>query len=274
MRFSDNMRFAHPVLTAETGDFDEGSFALDTEVEEIIETGKVSIRYEIELTEPSIRKLVENGQATVGIFVRCKDTFYSDLRELDWPKGKVEFEKGSLLNRVTVRPVIWLSQPLAGWRPGNVHSEFTLPLSLVAGDILALDEEQVLSVGQAKLAPMESIFALVASPSQPEGQLSVKLDAEKITILTDESTFKMVNALRHSPARAALLSSVYLPALMEVLDTLRENPGAYGNRRWKQPFSAKCTLANIDYNGSLFDNAQMLLEMPVSRLDVITEDMV
>lgn len=271
MKFSDDMRFAHPVLTDETGDFSEGSFALDTEVEEIIETGKVSIRYSIDLTETSVRELVENGKASVGIFVRCGDTFYSELRELGWPEGKVEFEKGSLLNRVTVRPVIWLSQPLPEWEPGNVHPEFTLPLSLVAGDILAFDDEQVLSVGQAKLAPMESIFALVASPSQPEGQLSVKLDDEKITIIAGEETFKMINGLRHSPAKAAVLSSVYLPAVMEVLDALRENPDAHENRRWKQPFAAKCTVANIDYNGSLFDNAQTLLEMPVSRLETIAE---
>ena len=112
MKFSDDMRFAHPVLTDETGDFSEGCFALDTEVEEIIETGKVSIRYSIDLTETFIRELVENGKASVGIFVRCGDTFYSELRELGWPEGKVEFEKGSLLNRVTVRPIIWLSQPL------------------------------------------------------------------------------------------------------------------------------------------------------------------
>lgn len=271
MKFSDDMRFAHPVLTDETGDFSEGAFSFDSEVEEIIATGKVSVRYSIGLTEASIRELVENGQASVGIFVRCGDTFYSELRELGWPEGKVEFEKGTLLNRVTIRPVIWLSQPLPGWKPDNVHQEFTLPLNLVAGDILAFDDEQVLSVGLAKLAPMESIFALVASPSQPEGQISVKLDDEKITIIAGEETFKMVNGLRHSPAKAAVLSSVYLPAVMEVLDALRENPEAHANRRWKQPFAAKCTVASIDYDGSLLDNAQKLLEMPVSRLATIAE---
>ncbi|WP_439486120.1 hypothetical protein [Blastomonas fulva] len=271
MKLSDDMRFAHPVLTPETGDFSEGIFSLETEVEEILATGKVSIRYNIELTETSVRELVENGLASVGIFVRCGDTFYSDLRELGWPEGKVEFEKGSLLNRVTIRPVIWLSQPLPEWKPDNVHPEFTLPLQLAAGDILAFDDEQVLSVGQAKLAPMESIFALVASPSQPEGQLSVKLDDEKITIIAGEQTFKMINALRHSLAKAAVLSSVYLPAVMEVLDALRDNPEAHENRRWKQPFAAKCTVANIDYQSSLLENAQTLLEMPLRRLDTIAE---
>lgn len=271
MKFSDDMRFAHPVLNDETGDFIEGSFVLDTEIEEELHTGKVTISYDIGLTEPSIRELVENGQATVGIFVRCGDTFYSDLRELGWPLGKVEFERGCLLNRVTIRPVIWLSQTMPAWMPANVHPEFVLPLYLEVGDILAFDEEQVLSVGQAKLAPMESIFHLVASPSQQEGMLGVKLEAEKITVIVGEETFRMINALRHSRSKAAVLSSVYMPAVMEVLDALRDNPESFENRRWKQPFAAKCTIAGIDYNGSLLENAQTLLEMPVSRLETIAE---
>jgi len=95
MKFSDDMRFAYPVLSAETGDFTDGHFTLDAFVEEIIQTGQLSIRYNIYLTEPSIRHLVEEGNATVGLFVRCQDTFYSELRALDWPKGKIEFETGS-----------------------------------------------------------------------------------------------------------------------------------------------------------------------------------
>lgn len=271
MKFSDDMRFPHPVLTAETGDFTEGVFQLDTQIEEIIETGKVSLNYTINLTEQSIRKLVEGGEATVGIFVRCGDTFYSDLRALGWPKGTIEFEKGSLLSRVTIRPVIWLSQALPKWIPENVHPEFTVPLNLGVGDILAFDDEQILSVGQAKLAPMESIFSLVASPDQPEGKLSIKLDAEKITIFAGEETHKMINALRHSSAKAALLSSIYMPAVMEVLDALRDDPDIHENRRWKQPFSAKCIAAGIDYGGSLFENAQALLELPITRLGLISE---
>ncbi len=271
MKFSDDMRFPHPVLSAETGDFLSGGFTVETVVEEILETGKVSIKCEITLDEPSLRELVETGMATVGMFVRCRDTYYSDLREIGWPSGTVEFEGGTLVNRVTVRPIIWLSQPLPGWTPPDVHPEFPLPLSLAAGDIVAIDEEQVLSVGQAKLAPMESIFALVSSPEEPEGRLSVKLDAEKITIIAGEETFRMVNLLRYSPGRAAALSSIYLPAVMEVLDALRADPGAYDQKRWKTPFAAKCTIAGIDCDGGLFENAQTLLEHPIAGLQRIAE---
>lgn len=271
MKFSDDMRFPHPVLSTETGDWLNGAFAVDMNVEEVIETGKVSINYSIDLTEDSIKSLVENGDATVGIFVRCGDTYYTDLREVGWPAGCLEFESGSLLNRVTLRSIIWLSSPLVDWSPAGLHPEFQSPLSLAVGDILAIDEEQVLSVGQAKLAPMESIFALVASPDEPEGRLSVKLDAEKITIIAGEETYKMINVLRYSPAKAATLSAVYLPAVMEVLDTLRTNPDAFENRRWKQPFAAKCITANINYSSSLFENAQTLLEMPIGRLKTVSE---
>jgi len=271
MKFSDDMRFAYPVLSAETGDFTDGHFTLDAFVEEIIQTGQLSIRYNIYLTEPSIRHLVEEGNATVGLFVRCQDTFYSELRALDWPKGKIEFETGSLLHRVALRPIIWLSQEISEWTPLNVHPEFMLPLKPNIGDILAIDYEQNLSVGQDKLATMESIFALVASSEQPKGKLSVKLDSEKVTILADDQTYKIINSLRHSHAKTAVMTSVYMPAVMEVLDALRGNPTLHDARRWKQPFADKCTSAGIDYEGSLFENAQALLAFPISRLEKLLD---
>jgi hypothetical protein len=271
MKFSDDMRFAYPVLSAETGDFTEGHFTVDTFAEEIVQTGQLSIRYNIYLTEPSIRALVENGDATVGLFVRCQDTFYSQLIALDWPKGTIEFEAGLLLHRVSMRPVIWLSRKISEWTPVNVHPEFTLPIIIGVGDILAIDYEQTFPVGQAKLAAMESIFALAASHEQAEGRLSVKLDSEKITILADDHTYKVINSLRHSHAKTAIMTSVYMPAVMEVLDALRGDSTLYDSRRWKQTFADRCTAAGIDYDGSLFENAQTLLTLPVSRLEEILE---
>lgn len=272
MKFSDDMRFPHPVLTPHTGDFLEGSFEVDLSVEEVIETGKVSLHYDITLTEPSLRELVEAGTATIGAFIRCGDTYYSDVRKFGWPTGSIEFETGTLLNRVTVRPIIWLVEALPDWTPSDVHAEFGLPLSLDAGAIVAIDGEYLLNVGQAKLAPLESIFSLVASKEQPEGLLSVKLEAERITIQAGEQTYLMVNAVRGNgvAGKAAALGSIYVPAVMEVLDALRANPDAYEGRRWKQPFQAKCDLAGIDFDASLFDSAQTLLEQPVIALKHIS----
>src|SRR4051794_4061936 len=135
MKFSDEMRFPHPVLAADTGDFSDGEFSISFEVTEFLDSGQVTLAYEAELSHPDLAELVMGGKARIGIFVRCQDTYFSELRELGWPTGTISFGGGKLLNRVTVRPLAWLVHPIQNWKPANVHPEFSLPLALLKADI-------------------------------------------------------------------------------------------------------------------------------------------
>ena len=96
MKFSDDMRFPHPVLAYETGDYGEGEFAVSFEASEILETGRFTLKYSIELSHSDLAELVMGGKAQeVGIFVRCQDTYFSDLRELGWPSSSSSSGKGN-----------------------------------------------------------------------------------------------------------------------------------------------------------------------------------
>jgi len=64
------------------------------------------------------------------------------------------------------------------------------------------------------------------------------------------------------------MSSIYMPAIMEVLDALRNEDQSYESLRWHQPFLAKCDLkgVRIESNMSILQAAQILLERPVACL--------
>ncbi len=268
MKFSDDMRFPHPVLAPETGDFGTEEFEVGFVISEILDTGQVTLAHEISLTQADLAELIMGGKARAGIFVRCQDTYFSDLREIGWPNGKVEFGAGKLLNRVTIRPIVWLSTSIQDWTPANVHPEFDLPLALARGDIIAIGGETVIHVGKAKLAPLESIFALQRSDEVPTGQLKVDLEPNKITIIAHSETFNVIEELRSNPkGRAVTLNSVYLPVVMEVLDSLRGGIAAHEHKRWAQPFLARCVAKGVVLeNPELLADAQALLELPATAL--------
>lgn len=275
MKFSDDMRFPHPVLAYETGDYQQGEFSVSFEASELLETGQVSLKYSIELSHPDLAELVVGGKARVGIFVRCQDTYFSDLQDLGWPGGSLEFGEGKLLNRVTIRPIAWLNKPISGWQPADVHSEFVLPLALLRGDIVAIGDEIVIHVGRAKLAPLESIFSLKRSDETEPGQLTLDLNADKITIIAHSETFDAIEQLRaKSVGRSIVLNSVYLPIVMEVLDTIEaEGRNAYDNRRWFQPFEGRCVMKAVDLeNPKLLSDAQTLLDLPSAQLGTIAAE--
>lgn len=272
MRVSEDTRFAHPVLSHDSGDFAAGEFDLTIVVDEKPTTGALSVEHEVILTEPSIRQLVESGKAVVGIFVRCDDTYYRELRRVSWPRGRTDFVSGALLNRVTIRPLIWLEGDLDGWNPKGIHAEFEPPVSLLHADVIAIGSEYILSVGQAKLASLESIFELTRSDL--EG-IRVEPESDRIQILAGPGTFETISLLREQQSGlGVLLNGVYLPAVMEVLELLRSGGTDYSERRWYQAFIAKCDAKGINVHDpqSLIESAQQLLDYPCKQLTQLLAD--
>jgi hypothetical protein len=275
MRISDLTRFPHPVLSSLTRDFTSGEFEVRFVAQENSVTGALSLEHEITLTESAIHDLVTTSQAAVGCFVRCNDTYYNELRRMSWPNGRTDFSAGSLLNRVSLRPVVWLDGALNGWDPGTINAEFKPPVSLIRGDIIAVGNEFIISVGQAKLTPIESIFELQSSPDVPEGRIQVNLESDRIAILVAPSTFETLSLLRGQlRGRPIMMNGIYLPAVMEVLDGLRAEASQFDGLRWFQPFMAKCDAKGIDLAGgaSILENAQALLESPVGTLTALVQD--
>ncbi|OBY24383.1 hypothetical protein [Leisingera sp. JC1] len=269
MRFSEETRYPHPVLAHDTGDFIAGEFDMRFTLSEDIATGALSLEHNTTLTEGGIRKLVETGKASVGCFVRCSDTYHTELRNLTWPTGRTDFAAGVLLNRVSLRPIVWLKGRLTGWNPGTIHPEFSPPVDMNGGDIIAIGEEHIISVGQAKLAPIESIFELDRSPDVPEGTLQVELERDRITILAGEKTHETIMLLREQKTgKPVVMSSIYLPAVMEVLDALQSGADQYEPYRWHAPFTARCDARGVDPKAdvSILESAQKLLDGPASGL--------
>lgn len=275
MRISDASRFPHPVLSSFTGDYTHGIFDLQMKAHENPETGSLGLDYEITLTEPSIQNLVRSNKACVGCFVRCNDTYFSELRRMSWPNGHADFPAGSLLNRVSLRPLVWLEDELRDWNPGTIHEEFVPPVSFNCGDILAIGDEFILSVGQAKLAAIESLFELVSSSEVEPNQIKIDLDRDRIGILVEQKMFETLSILRgQAQGVPVMMNAVYLPVVMEVLDSLRGAESQYESARWYRPFTAKCDHFGIEPSDgvSILESAQKLLSMPAATLSELVPE--
>ncbi|WP_129590603.1 hypothetical protein [Stutzerimonas stutzeri] len=269
MRLSDDTRYPHPVLSPFSDDYTKGEFEVSFAVSENLETGALTLRYDSIVEEPDIKELILSGQASLGCIVVSLETYYINLHKLSWDHGLIDFPAGFFLGDVSLRPIIWLDCDQLIFSSKNISFEFELPIALVKGDILAIGEETLINVGQAKLAPLESIFELVDSPDIPEGRVQIDLDRDRIAILLGTKSFAAINSLRGQEEKSpTLMSSVYLPVVMEILDSVRNNPGAYVDRRWYRPFSHKCTFKGVSLTpgASSLAGAQILLEDPISNI--------
>ncbi len=274
MKITDDTRFPHPVLDAENGDYLTGQFGIALGVAEALDRAEVALDYQVTLDESQLRDAVGNDVAGVGIFVSCRDTYFSQLIPLGLEPSRFTFEPGALAGRVSVRPVIWARKPVHSYSLSNCHAEFgggTTDFSV--GTILGLADEVIINVGREKLAQIETIFALARSDELAANSLNVVLDDEKIKILAAGNIYDTVNTLRGlEHGRPIILNSVYLPAVMQVLDSLKGGTSSYEGRRWFRVFSAKCDHLRINTESpDLWADAQRLLEAPFAEIDAKKE---
>lgn len=269
MKIDLNSHFPHPVLSDGNDDFLSGNF--DLQIAEVREStdGKVEVDFQLSLASSDVQALIDDGSALAGAFIRCQDTFFSELRAAGEASGTWQFDCGSLHGRVEVKPAIWLTKPLEDWSAESLNPEFGVAVSIRGSEIIGLANDIVFSIGQDKLRRFESIFELVPSDDIPKGRLKLDLLADAIRILAPVDLFKSIEQLRGSKGgKPLLLSAVYMPVVMEVLESIRGQGGSgFEDRPWYRVFSAKCEHLNIDIDGApLLESAQRLLGSPVEKL--------
>lgn len=277
MKVDLNSHFPHPVLSDGNDDFRSGSFDLSiTQVREST-TGDVEFDYAFDQTSPDIRELLESGAACLGAFIRCQDTFYSELRPAKDKSGTWRFDRGALFGRVEVKPMIWLKQQIDGWSAESLNSEYGLTISIRKSEIIGLANDVWFNIGLEKLKKFESIFELVRTDEVPEGQLKLDLQSDVIRILAPFEIFKSIELMRGSShGKPMLLSAVYLPVVMEVLENLRgEQNSGYESKPWFRVFAAKCVHLGIDIERApLLESAQRLLGSPVDKLGTSFKELI
>ncbi|MCL4850425.1 MAG: hypothetical protein KJZ78_03475 [Bryobacteraceae bacterium] len=275
MKIDEAMRFPHPVLWTRTTDYLKGEFSIVlTKIEEEISSGRVKAVCAVTVAEQRLAGFLEAGAAVVGVFVTCLETYYNELIRIEANGGGIDIPPGLLRGQVIFRPIIWAATTIPDVGSTNIHPEFGRDaLSLARGSILALGDVTVISVGSDKLAPMGSIFDLSLNDGVPRNQVAVQTEDEKIKILACAETLGRIQLLRNTvPGRALLLNSVYLPVVMNVLNSLRDDPTVYDGRRWYTVFSAKLDHMGIKIeNADLLKLAQDLLKSPLGKVDTILE---
>jgi hypothetical protein len=269
MKLNDTTRFSHPVLWTATDDFSDGEFSCtEIRVEEELTASQVTVHIAIQISHPDFLSLITMGQATAGVIVECADTYLEQLLPLSAAGGSIPFEPGALSGRVVLRPAIWSKKVVQDFHPKNLHPEFgKLMPAIGAGTLLALADELVVEVGRDKLAPLETIFELSVDERVPEGEFQVDIDGERIRIVAGSLAHRDISGMRNSrDGRAVLLSSVYMPALMAVIHSVKGNTATYEGRRWHRIFVAKAASLGIDLEScEALVAAQQFLKSPFSR---------
>lgn len=272
MRIKDRARFPHPVLSSQTMDYGGLSLTAELDIEEHPDAGSLFLIGILGIEDSEVLELVRRGDASAGVMVTCQNTYYDELHLTGLEQFRLDLSGGRLRGRTNIRAVVVAVTDKIELSSSSINDEFPADCRFVdAGDVIASTEEFPYEVGLEKLAPLESIFHLKLLPDVPEGEFRINIEGESIDILASTELHGVLSILRDNRARDVLLSSLYLPTLMFVLDAMREK-GQHDGRRWHTVMSARCGADAIEPETcDLLEAAQRLLDRPLRALGKVIE---
>lgn len=267
MRIKPTASFPHPVLAESTGDYDDRKFHLDLAVQEEPGAGHAMLSGSMTLEDSAVIALIADGHAKAGLMISCPDTYLDSFVEFHPGDVQVDLSGGKVRGPVVVRGVVVAAQDGLELKSESINPEFPASARVVQmGDIIALTEELRFEAGLEKLVPLESVFRLKLHEDVAEGIFKIDIENEAIEILVAPALHGFLSLLRGQPMKDTLLSSLFLPVVMSVLEAMR-GEDAYADRRWYGVMSARCNAVGVDIkNGDLADMAQRLLDAPLGSL--------
>lgn len=276
MKISETTSYPHPVLAPWSTDITGAAIQTTISFQEDRDGSAVSIHCAVEITHPEISQLIAAGLANFGLYIECKETGLRRVQKLGFPAGTHQFAPGALLGRVQLRPMVWATGSLPNYKPAGAHPEFGSGCDITCGELLALDDEQVIEVTRPALPSIESIFEIASSDEVEDGNFDVNAGADRITVQMSERTYQLVQSLRGTDAttRPVIMNALYIPIVMQVLSELAEaGYDQFEQYRWLHPFRARCELAGVDIKKiDLFNDAQRLLHQPFASLGLLVDD--
>lgn len=275
MKLSAASRFPHPVLSVDTSDYRDAEFGMEVTYSEDFALGQLTLSCNQVIRCPSVENLLQKGQIVLALSIACRATYYREILELD-SNGQVVLPLEEFFDRVELTPLLIAAEEISSYNSDTLSEEFRQPLEFHKGDLVGYAPTMVISVGRLKLEKFDSIFQLSEVDDLRDGEVAVDIDSEKIQIQMNPAMKQLVDGLRVNTAgQKVLLSSVYMPAVMEVLSILASDSGAGGGRRWREVFAAKCDRLGIkpEKSDTLLRDAQRLLHFPVPvSLTAISEE--
>lgn len=269
MRIAADTRYVHPVMAETNGDYQ--AFEAHTTFEPPRRTADgIEIEAYFEVSNGFLASCIDSGTMGVGYYLVCEDTMFNRLVRVAVGSHKETIGHGLLFGTCILQPVAFSFDGLTGSRTQEINPEFGDKFDIDAASLTMIGNKFRFRVEPEKLQPFGSLYALAVSDKLEPDLISVDVESDKIQILAEKDTHQRLLEMRNVPGtRDLLMNSVYLPAVMETLDTIGKDDQNLGQYAWYEVVLERCNTLGLDPtsgNDSLYIMAQKLMSLPLGRM--------
>ena len=230
-----------------------------------------SLLVDFEIKHDGIDRLVREKNATVSLAIHCESTYLYDVIDLaNTSNQSVNIDEQIVFGSVYFTLIVKATKAIIDFRPKYLETGFDgLAFNVRKGDILAISEEHRHYYSLPPLQLGADIFELEEQPELAELCFEVELTDSKIKIGVGSKLNELVqNNMNTMSGRTNNLSSIYFPALVEVLYQMQDESFDVGFA-WYEAISTAMKSVGVpvdDKNWEPLLVAQRLLKFPYEPL--------
>ena len=276
MRFNNEKgEYPLPILRPREyqSDYENSDFKFDLTVKTDQDPHSLSIEFYI--GHEGIRKLVYEGKASLSLAIHCEATYLYQMIDLgaDSPQS-ITYDQQKFFGDVFFTLVVKAVTEFNDFSPsGLVKSLSGLGFSVCKGDFIAISQEIKFFFGLPPLKLGADIFILEESPDLEDYAFEVGTSNSKIEIYVGSKLNELIQSnMSTEPGRVRNISSVYFPALIEVLYQMK-NGEDFSGMAWHEAIAEAMRRLGFDLENKDWEPlyvAQKLLRFPYQKLQDVS----
>ncbi|MBK9176942.1 MAG: hypothetical protein IPM46_11535 [Flavobacteriales bacterium] len=262
MRYN-NRDYPHPVLGV--GDAVAGHFSVRLAVRAGTKEIRLEPVYDLGNRTPT-HPGIEGGQAQFATHIYCKGTMFREVRKSTKAVAEtIVLPASALRDKVEVDFFVCANAPIAAYTNSDAHSDFvghSFPVE--RGVILAYGGQGVFYANKTpeELKAISSFMNIDRDP-RPHGPMYNAYDGDKITVMLSSNDYQRYQIVKRDPYIVEILhSAIVLPALMQAIAVVQEEPSEFAEHKW---FDILKGLVEETKEEDPMKIAQKILENPLNR---------
>lgn len=267
MKLDLSASWGYPVMRPNIDDYVESEFQSSIDVRVSADLKTLELGYEILLSVPELKTLVDAGKARAVIYIFCRDTWFTRQVDASSWKGIQSIETSALDGEVQIWTLIVAKGETKAFTSKKFHPEYgEFAFDIVDNQILAVTEPEATFLSRELFKNVSSLFDYDINHNLSEGEWRLVLDENRLIIAANAEQIKYLRNGENTPAgKAALLNGVFLPALSHAVSALLATPESYTDFTWARVLQARIDLLTDKSDALVI--AQQLFRLPLTWLN-------
>ncbi len=263
--------YPHPVLWDKNDDYQNSYF--DCDISHKLDGQKFLVKLKYKLNNKGLKDLIENNQAEYLVRIESLSSCYRTMKATAKDDDTITLDDKNLLGRITFSPYIVAKEDI----PSFTNDDWNIDYSgedfyIERGTILAEGSPSYFFVDKENddLSAVPSIFTIVKREVKEDIPMGVELNENKIIINLNYADYERYSR-RVVENTDTVNAVVIFPALIYVLEKIKEDFDDYLDYRWFKALEKALLRHNLKLSKDLFSSrsslelAQKIMNSPVSN---------